>query len=210
MQLLAWQSAPGTVVCPAPEWVAPGPGGIAFRVASLQACCASWGALVLVAAFTTLGHTVDHPHRLTLAALLAAHLVCVTFWFGALWPLRQAVTLETPATAAAVLEQFSRIALWMVPALLLAGGTLLLLLVPGWSVFAQPYGQLLLAKIVGFCVLLGFAALNKLRLTPALRTNDPSAAPRLRRSLASEYGIVCSVLAITAIMTGLYSPTDAY
>jgi copper resistance protein D len=78
--------------------------------------------------------------------------------------------------------------------------------VPGLFVFGQPYGQLLLAKMAGFGALMGLAALNKLRLTPALRQNNPAAAPGLRRSLMSEYLIIAAVLGITAIMTGLYSP----
>ncbi len=205
LQQLVWQTAPGTALCLRVSGLLLVLVGLSFRrlAAGLLGIL---GALLMVAAFTTLGHTVDHPHRPVLAALLAAHLLCVTFWFGALWPLRQAVTLEPSSTAAAVLAQFSRMAIWMVPGLLLAGGTLVLLLVPGLSVFSQSYGQLLLAKMVGFSVLLGFGALNKLRLTPALRANAASAAARLRRSLAIEYGIMCTVLAITAVMTGLYSP----
>jgi putative copper export protein len=65
---------------------------------------------------------------------------------------------------------------------------------------------LLLAKMAGFGTLLGFAAWNKLRLTPALLQNNPAAAPRLRRSLTIEYLIIAAVLGITAVMTGLYSP----
>ena len=205
MQQLVWQTAPGTAVSLRVSGLLLVLAGLCLRRLASGLLCIV-GALVLVAAFTMLGHTVDHPHRPVLAALLAGHLLAVTFWFGALWPLRQAVSLEPPAIAAAALDRFSRLALWMVPALLLAGGALALLLVPGFSVFARTYGQLLLAKMVGFSVLLGFGALNKLRLTPALRANDAAAAARLRRSLAGEYLIVCAVLAITAVMTGLYSP----
>jgi copper resistance protein D len=93
-----------------------------------------------------------------------------------------------------------------VPGLLVAGGTVAVLLVPGLVVFGQPYGQLLLAKMAGYAALLGFAAWNKLRLTPALLKNDPAAVTRLRRSLASEYVLIAAVLGITAVMTGLYSP----
>ncbi len=164
------------------------------------------GVAALVCAFASLGHTVDHSARAALAGVLVLHLIAITFWFGALWPLRQAVILETPATAAAVLERFSALALWIVPGLLFAGVTLAVLLVPGLAVFAQPYGQLLLAKIVGFSVLLGIGALNKWRWTPALRLNPSFAVWRLRRSLAIEYGLMGVVLVITAVMTGLYSP----
>ena len=203
---LAWHGAPGRAL-------GLRLGGLLLVMAALvttgrvtPSLFSAAGTVLLVAAFATLGHTVDHSPRAALAALLAVHLVSVTFWFGALWPLRQTVTLESPARAAAVLEDFSRMALWVVPTLLLAGTGLVWLLVPGLAVFAQTYGQLLLAKIVGFSAVLGFAALNKLRLTPALRRNKVSAIPRLRRSLTMEYGIIATVLTVTAVMTGLYSP----
>jgi putative copper resistance protein D len=167
---------------------------------------AAAGTALAVAAFASVGHSVDHPQRAVLATLLMVHLFSLTYWFGALWPLRQAVTRESSATAAALLERFSRIALWIVPVLFLAGGTLAILLVPGWSVFDQPYGRLLLAKLLGFGVLMGCAALNKLRLTPGLRRNEAAAAVWLRRSLLGEYLLIGAVLAITAVMTGLYSP----
>ncbi len=81
-----------------------------------------------------------------------------------------------------------------------------MLLVPGWSVFGQTYGQLLLAKMAGFGALMACAALNKLRLTPALLRGHPVAQLRLRQSLTIEYLLIAAVLVVTAIMTGLYSP----
>jgi putative copper resistance protein D len=205
MQGLAWHSAAGTAMRLQLS-------GLVLVLVGLQArrrlagLLCSVGTLVVAVAFTVIGHTVDRPHRTDLALLLLVHVLSVAFWFGALWPLRQAVIHETAAGAAAVLERFSRIAVWTVPALLLAGATLVVQLVPGFSVFGQPYGQLLLAKMAGFGALMGFAALNKLRLTPGLRQNNPAAAPRLRRSLMGEYLLIAAVLGITVIMTGLYSP----
>jgi putative copper resistance protein D len=201
LQQLLWQAAPGTALRLQLT-------GLLLVLVGLYGSrtLSVLGMLLVVAGFTTLGHTVDHPHRAVLAGLLGIHLLGVAFWFGALWPLRQAVTLESPARAAAVLERFSRLAIWLVPALLLAGATLVVLLVPGFAVFTTPYGELLLGKMLGFAVLMYFAALNKLRLTPALRRNDAGAAPRLRRSLLLEYLLIGAVLAITAWMTGLYSP----
>jgi putative copper resistance protein D len=214
LQRLAWDSAAGTamrlrlsgllLVLVGLQGFAPVGGGTARRRIPGLLCIA--GTIVLAVAFTLIGHTLDHPHRAGLALLLLAHLLSMAFWFGAIWPLRQAVIHEAPAAAAAVLARFSRVAVWIVPGVLLAGGTLVVLLVPGWFVFGQPYGQLLLAKMVGFGALLGFAAWNKLRLTPALLQNNPSAAPQLRRSLTAEYLIIAAVLGITAVMTGLYSP----
>jgi copper resistance protein D len=214
MQQLAWQSTSGLVV----RWRL---GGLLLVLAGLQISmradtahawrrlCGLLGpaaAAAVLATFTLVGHTVDHPGRVALALVLVVHLSGVTFWFGAIWPLRQAVSLEAPVTAATLLEKFSRLAVWIVPGLLLAGSTLAVLLVSGIRVFAQPYGQLLLAKVAGFSILMGFAALNKWRLTPALRVNAATAVARLRRSLSMEYGVIAAVLAITAVMTGLYSP----
>jgi putative copper resistance protein D len=205
MQRLAWHSAAGTAVrLRLSGLLLVLVGLIARRGVAGPLCIA--GIIVLAAAFTVIGHTVTHPHRTELGLLLLVHLLSMAFWFGALWPLRQAVIHEAPAAAAALLERFSRMAVWIVPAVLLAGATLVVLLVPGLFVFGQPYGQLLLAKMAGFGALMGLAALNKLRLTPALRQNNPAAAPGLRRSLMSEYLIIAAVLGITAIMTGLYSP----
>jgi copper resistance protein D len=214
MQKLAWHSPAGSamrlrligllLVLVGLQGTPPAAGARARRLIAGVLC--GVGTLLVAVAFTVIGHTVDHPHRTGLALLLLVHLLSIAFWFGALWPLRQAVIHEAPAAAAALLERFSRLAVWIVPGVLAAGGTLVLLLVPGLFVFGQPYGQLLLAKITGFGALMAFAALNKLRLTPALWQNHPAAVPRLRRSLLSEYLIIAAVLGITAIMTGLYSP----
>jgi putative copper resistance protein D len=214
LQKLAWDSAAGTamrlrlsglvlVFVGLHSGAALGAGTARRRIADLLCMV---GTLLVTVAFTVIGHTVDHPHRAALALLLLAHLLSMAFWFGALWPLRQAVIHEAPAAAAAVLSRFSRLAVWIVPGVPVAGGTLVILLVPGWFVFGQPYGRLLLAKMAGLGALLGFAAWNKLRLTPALVRNNPAAASRLRRSLTLEYLIMAAVLVITAAMTGLYSP----
>ncbi len=200
LQLL-WQSAPGTAL----RLQLTGLLLVLVGLGWSRALCAL-GILLVIGAFATVGHTVDQPQRALLVGLLAVHLFSITFWFGALWPLHRAVTLEAPASAALLLKRFSRLALWLAPAVLLAGALLVLLLVPGLAVFGKPYGQLLLAKVLGFGVLMYFAALNKLHLTPALGRNDAGTAQRLRGTLLSEYLIIAAVLVITAVMSGLYSP----
>jgi putative copper export protein len=113
--------------------------------------------------------------------------------------------IESAAVAAAVVDRFSRIAIWWVPAILLAGAGMTLVLVDRWSVFGEAYGQLLLVKIVAFAALMALAGLNKWRYGPAMATT-PRAVMAFQRAVAAEYSLICVVLIATAIMTTFFSP----
>src|SRR6266850_1886197 len=149
------------------------------------------------------GHTSVTPYRPAAAALLTLHLLVVAFWVGSLWPLYLAATSEPPPVAARVIDAFSRMAAWVVPVILLAGLGLTVLLVPNWTVFKQPYGQLLLTKVALFAVLMALATLNKWVFGPACARGQTRA---FKRAVAVEYVLICTVLAVTAIMTTFYSP----
>jgi putative copper resistance protein D len=161
------------------------------------------GSLLALGSFTLTGHTSVTLHRLAAATLLLLHLLLVAFWLGALWPLYFTAS-RAPATAgAALVEEFSRKALILVPIILLAGVGLAALLLPDLSAFKQPYGQLLLAKAALFALLMALAALNKWRFGPVLRIGDTQA---FKRTVIAEYILIGGVLAVTATMTMLYSP----
>jgi putative copper export protein len=81
-----------------------------------------------------------------------------------------------------------------------------LLLVPALAVLATPYGELLIAKLIGFALLMGLAAANKWRFGPAIARGEARAAHLFRRSVVSEYVLIIAVLAITAVMTTFFSP----
>jgi putative copper export protein len=164
------------------------------------------GSVLMIGSFTLTGHTVAQPHRLPLACLLLVHIAIVAFWFGALRPLRQVIALESMAVASAVLTKFSALAVWLVPVIALAGAAIAVLLLPDVSGLLRPYGLLLLAKIVLFALLMGLAALNRLRLSPALAAGSNTAPQSLRRSIAVEWVLICVVLAATAVMSGSLSP----
>jgi putative copper resistance protein D len=74
------------------------------------------------------------------------------------------------------------------------------------------WGRLLLAKLVLFLAMLGFAAHNRFRLTPSLGTvlqGDPSAAVfALRRSIALETIVSLAVLALVALLGMQPPPVD--
>jgi putative copper export protein len=164
------------------------------------------GAILATAAFTLTGHTSVTPYRPAAAALLTLHLLVVAFWLGSLWPLYLVAGRDPPHRAAHVIDAFSRLAAWVVPVILLSGVGLTVLLVPSWAVFKQPYGQLLLAKVALFAVLMALATLNKWTFGPACAKGRTRA---FKQAVAIEYVLICIVLAITATMTTFYSPEAA-
>ncbi len=164
------------------------------------------GAIVAVASFPLTGHVSTHPDRWLLTPLLLIHLLIVAFWFGALWPLAVVSALEPPQTAGRVIEAFSATAIWLVPLILLAGSAIAVLLLSSLAALMQPYGELLLTKLVLFALLMVFAALNRWRFGPAIAVAEPQAATRFRRSVLAEYVLICGVFAVTAVMTTFFSP----
>jgi putative copper resistance protein D len=164
------------------------------------------GAVLATGSFTLMGHTSVNAHRGALAALLMLHLLVVAFWFGALWPLYLASLRETPARASDIVERFTTVATWLVPVILLAGIAMAVLLLPNLAALGEPYGELLIAKVAGFVVLMGLAAANKWQLGPALARGPVQGGRWFRRSLAAEYVLITVVLSITAVMTSFFSP----
>lgn len=164
------------------------------------------GATLAVCSFALVGHSAASPERWLLLTMLIAHLLIVAYWFGALVPLYLIASREASALAANVIEDFSRAAAWLVPGILLAGLVVASVLVPSWSVFLEAYGVLLIAKLVGFAVLMLLAALNKWRLGPAIAQGEERAVIGFRRSVATEYVLIVAVLATTAVMTSFFSP----
>ena len=65
----------------------------------------------------------------------------------------------------------------------------------------------MLVKLVLVALLLGLAALNKLRLTPALRAGHPRARSRLLWSIRIEAVVVLAVLVTTSTLTTVASPS---
>jgi putative copper export protein len=74
------------------------------------------------------------------------------------------------------------------------------------SALSEPYGELLIAKVIGFALLMGLAAANKWRLGPALVHGAVQSGRWFRRSAAVEYVLIAAVLTLTAVMTSFFSP----
>lgn len=175
-------------------------GKIATLTGLLGACC-------IVAGFTLVGHTADHGRLTSRSVPLILHLLVVSFWFGSLIPLYLVSRFEQPSQSARIVASYSRIAGIVVPGLFIMGVVLGVMLLSGWAAFGGNYGRLLAAKIAGFAVLMGLASLNKWRFGPAL-AESPAAVRAFRRTVVAEFGLISAVLAITAVMTTFFSPSD--
>lgn len=164
------------------------------------------GALVVAVSFTLTGHTSVNERHGLLAPLLLAHLLIVAFWFGALWPLCLVTLRESRERTARVIAVFSAAAFWLVPMILVVGVGVAVALLPNTAALMKPYGQLLIAKVALYGVLLGFAALNKWRFGPAISSGDLQAGQRFRAVVMVEYVFIVVVLSVTAVMTTYFSP----
>lgn len=183
----------------------------------------SWKAVfpVALAAFLTgslawAGHGAATPGAIGDVHLAAdvLHLVVSGIWVGGLIPLAfmlfvarrgDAVWLTTGGEAT---QRFSSLALVSVLLLLLTGIVNALVLVGNVSALTETlYGRLLLAKMGLFLLMLGFATVNRLRLTPRITADAVAGLEQPRRitaRLASnsviEFALGLSVLAIVGIL----------
>jgi len=171
-----------------------------------RAIMAIAGAVLATSAFALMGHTSVNSHHAVLATLLMVHLIIVAFWFGALAPLYLVSLKEPPAQAFDLTQRFTAIATWLVPVILLAGATMAALLLPDVAALRAPYGRLLIAKFIGFMLLMGLAAANRRRFAPRLASAPNPSERRFRQSLGAEYMLIAAILTVTAIMTSWFSP----
>ncbi|CAN7609533.1 copper homeostasis membrane protein CopD [Phenylobacterium sp. LjRoot225] len=146
------------------------------------------------------------------------HLLSAGVWLGALAALLMLLSRRAPSSGAVAdlhraLKGFSGVGSAAVAVIVASG------LANSWFLIgpqhlrdfaASLWGQLLLVKLALFAAMLGFAALNRFRLTPRLEAalaGDPRAAlGDLRRSLLLETGAGLAVLALVAVLGRLAPP----
>lgn len=187
---------------------------IAFRAGhALWGLTATLGAVSL-AAITWSGHGGADEGAAGLVHALAdvVHLLSAGVWLGALAALGLLLNRRSPSSAAVAdlhgaLKGFAGVGSATV-AIIVASG-----LVNSWFLVGPRHigdfagslwGRLLLIKLALFAAMLGFAALNRYRLTPRLEATlagDPAAAlGDLRRSLALETAVGLAVLVLVAAL----------
>jgi copper transport protein len=152
------------------------------------------------------GHAASAPPQVLTRPALFVHGVGIAYWLGALLPL--AATLwRQPNSSLPVVQRFSGIAVPAVGLLALAGIALAVVQVAHLDALTETkYGIILLIKLVLVAGLLGLAALNRFRLTPALAceakggkgTKGTKAAKPLTRSIAVECALAVAILCVVA------------
>ena len=169
------------------------------------AAAAMLGTSLIAASFAFMGHTATHEQRWLLAPFLITHIAAIAFWFGGLWPLLIATRSESMGVAGSTIEQFSRIAIWLVPLIFAAGLVMTILVLPSLSSLNTAYGKSLLTKTGGFAILMGLAAANKWRFGPKVATGDATSLKAFRCSVLVEWLLILAVVTVTATMTALFS-----
>jgi copper transport protein len=168
------------------------------------------GAVLTLCSFLLTGHAATAPPRWLALPALALHVTGIAWWLGSLVPLLLLLRSEPSGRMVRHLRRFSAIALPLVVLLLLAGTVLAGLQLRSFgALVTTSYGLLLLLKLVGVALLLGLAALNKLRLTPALARGEPRATRRLGHSIWAEIGCAVAIIAVTAVLGETPPPRTA-
>lgn len=187
-------------------------------VALVVAAVAAWrrrhltaaiAASVALASAAWTGHagasegTLGHLHR----AADIIHLLAAATWIGALTLFLAAVTGSRDSNALIRhLSGFARTGSVIV-LLLLVTGIANLFIIAGWPPqWTSTWSVLLLVKLVMFTAMLGLAACNRWKLTPALERKASGSRRALSISLSAETALGFAIIAIVAAL-GTLSPT---
>jgi copper transport protein len=163
----------------------------------------------------------------------AVHLVFAAVWAAGLVLLVRSMRAlradDDPVGAAHVVTRFSRVALWSVVVLSVAGTAMAVPLVRGVDALTSTtYGWLLLAKVAAVAVVVALAAYNRARLVPAVaaravpaggsvdaapdadRTAGSAAAwGQLSRTVRVEVALVAVVLGLTGFLVTTQPAAEA-
>jgi copper transport protein len=163
-------------------------------------------ALILGGACLIVSGAVGHPaaiHPFLSIPAKMAHLLSASLWLGGLLWLAWLSRCDDSACRTEA-GRVSSVALITVIAIFLTGSleTALFLNSPGDLVHSA-YGRLVLAKVAGLAILVGYGAYNRFGLLP--RLEDSATAMRLSRSVKQELVIVTLVILIGGFLA--YVPT---
>ena len=151
------------------------------------------------------GHQATEPNA-SLASEVAdwTHLLAACVWVGGLVTLAFVVWPCAPTLRARAFLGFSRLAVWLVGAMVLAGAYLALVRLPELADLWQTgYGRLLLLKLAIVSLALAWGGLHHVVVRPRLASGSD---PRVRPSLVGETAVAAAVLLAAAALTNASPP----
>jgi|GEM_PF-184973 len=165
------------------------------------------GVIVSTSSLLVTGHAATANPRWFMTPIVGIHLLCVAFWFGALWPLLISLTRLERSETVRLFRDFTFWAVASVALILLSGIGITLIQVDSISaLFGTDYGFKLLIKLGLVVALLGLAGLNKIIFTPALEKGRDWAPFRLTRSINGEVALIIGVFALTTTLSQATPP----
>jgi putative copper export protein len=169
---------------------------------------AAAGALLVVASYAAMGHSMLYGPRQEIAGLVVLHLAVVAFWVGSLPPLLWVARRRDGASAAALIEAWSRAATLAVLAMIVTGLLLTWYLTVRLDrILDAWHGWALAWKVAAVLAALGLALGNRLRHTPALARGEPGAGMRLAAAIRLEIIVVALAFYAAAEMVSVH-PVD--
>lgn len=168
-----------------------------------------WGALGLAVVFASglslSGHQATEPNSSWVSELADwVHLVAASVWVGGLVTLAFLVWPTAPALRRRAFLGFSRLAMGLVAALVLAGAYLALVRLPELSdLWSTDYGRMLIVKLAIVSLALAWGGFHHLIVRPRL---EAGLSPQVRPSLVGETAVAMAVLLAAAVLTNVAPP----
>jgi copper resistance protein D len=189
---------------------------LVFERSALWRWLALAAAVSLAASIAWTGHAASTPFALGYLHLAsdALHLTAASAWIGGLVPLAFLLGMARRHKGWASLEldvirRFSMLGIVSVAGLILSGVVNTWILVGSFRGLVETgYGQLLMLKLAAFAVMLAFAAVNRLSLTPRLALSSDDAPQDALRALSRntwiEIALGLSIFAMVGVLGTLH------
>ena len=154
----------------------------------------------LLLSFVIFGHSTKHG--LAGQFLIIIHLVGLSYWIGALLPLRKMCNFIDKEKLKIVAHLFGIYAIGYVGVLVAAGLIFSYILLGNISaLISTDYGNVLLIKMIVVSTLLSLGAINKFKIIPNLSIDQNLGLKRLKKSIQIEILCVLSIFFLTSLLT---------
>ena len=158
------------------------------------------GISTLLLSFVIFGHSTKHG--LAGQFLIIVHLVGLSYWIGALLPLRKMCNFIDNDKLKIVAHLFGIYAIGYVGVLVAAGLIFSYILLGDISaLISTDYGNVLLIKMIVVSTLLSLGAINKFKIIPNLSIDQNLGLKRLKKSIQIEILCVLSIFFLTSLLT---------